>query len=210
MLVVKTTSPATSPSPAKLHPSKQAPSSRTTVARLRLYSKSRSRPVVNRLSANYSTHDPTRQPPPEVRGVRGPAQERLPAHRPALREVYERQVSRSSGRDPASFTDPAARSATHRLDQARERELPLKNQLRVECREGRLVAQETGRCLLEGELFLPLGVRRVIRRHEVQDAVAQSLDNPIAVLLRPEGRVYPVHTVKRGDEPVGQRKVVRC
>src|SRR4028119_1753538 len=34
MLVVKTTSPATSPSPAKLHPLKTDPSSRTSVARL--------------------------------------------------------------------------------------------------------------------------------------------------------------------------------
>src|SRR5215210_3733838 len=151
MLVVKTTSPATSPSPAKLHPSKTAPSSRTTVARLRLYSKLDSRPVVHQISTNYSTHDPTRQHSPQIRGVRRPAQERLPAHRPPLREVHEREVRGSSGRDPTSLTYPPPRSAAHRLDQPREREPSPEDQLRVEHREGRLVAQEPRRGLLEGQ-----------------------------------------------------------
>src|SRR5919199_2658323 len=95
MLVVKTTSPATSPSPAKLQPSKRAPSSRTSVALLLgPYSKPRSYAVVNDLCANYSTHDPPRQPPPEVRGVRGPAQQGLPIHRPFLGEIHERNIRR--------------------------------------------------------------------------------------------------------------------
>src|SRR3712207_6405750 len=100
MLVVKTTSPATSPSPAKLHPSKRAPSSRTTLARLRLCFKLRPYPVVDQLSANYSTRYPARQPPPEIRRVRRPAHERLAAHRPLLREVHECEVGRAAGRDP--------------------------------------------------------------------------------------------------------------
>src|SRR5215207_6912659 len=209
MLVVKTTSPATSPSPAKLHPSKTAPSSRTTVARLRPYSKLRSRPVMYKLSTNYSTHRPTRQSPPEVRGVRRPAQERLPAHRPPLREVHQREVRWFSGRDSTSFTHPAPRRAAHRLDEPRERDPTPENQLRVERCEGRLVSEETRRCLLEGQLLLLGGVRRVIRRHEIEDALTQGLDNPLAIFFRPEGWVYPVHPIERGDQAVRQRQVVR-
>src|SRR5918994_7669960 len=100
MLVVKTTSPATSPSPAKHQPPKTAPSSRTKVARLRPWAspwvgprlgpplcsccKPRSRPVVYRLSTNYSTHDPARQTASQVRGVGGTADQGLPAHYPLL------------------------------------------------------------------------------------------------------------------------------
>src|SRR3712207_6205579 len=98
MLVVKTTSPATSPPPAKLRPSKTAPSSRTTVALLPC-SKLRPDSVVDHLSANYSTHDPARQPPPEVGGVRGPAQQRTPVHPPLLGEVHEREVRWSTDAD---------------------------------------------------------------------------------------------------------------
>src|ERR687885_642708 len=94
MLVVKTTSPATSPSPAKLHPSKTAPSSRTTFARVLPCSKSRPDSVVDHLSANYSTSDPTRQPQPEVRGVQGSTRQALAIHNPLLREVHEHQVRR--------------------------------------------------------------------------------------------------------------------
>src|SRR5215208_2926273 len=209
MLVVKTTSPATSPSPAKLHPSKTAPSSRTTVARLRPYSKLRSRPVMYKLSTNYSTHRPTRQSPPEVRGVRRPAQERLPAHRPPLREVHKREVRWFSGRDPTSFTHPAPRRAAHRLDEPQERDPTPENQFRVKRREGRLVSEETRRCLLEGQLLLLGGVRCVIRRHEIEDALTQGLDNPLAIFFRPEGWVYPVHPIERGDQAVRQRQVVR-
>src|SRR5919107_1194678 len=209
MLVVKTTSPATSPSPAKLHPSKTAPSSSTTVARLRPCSKRHSRPVVDQLSANYSTHYPARQPTPEIRRVRRAAQERLTAHRPPLREVREGEVRGSPCRDPTSLADPAPRRAAHRPDQPWERDPAPENQLGVEGGEGGLVPQKTRRGLLEGQLLLLRGVRRVIRRHEVEDAIAQGFDDPIAVYFRPEGRVYPVHSVERGDEPVGQRQVVR-
>src|SRR5215217_8684520 len=210
MLVVKTTSPATSPPPAKLHPSKTAPSSRTTVARLRPYSNLRSRPVVvYKLSTNYSTHHPTRQSPPVVRGVRRPAQERLPAHRPPLREVHKREVRPFSGRDPTSFTHPAPRRAAHRLDEPQERDPTPENQFRVKRREGRLVSEETRRCLLEGQLLLLGGVRCVIRRHEIEDALTQGLDNPLAIFFRPEGWVYPVHPIERGDQAVRQRQVVR-
>src|SRR5215210_2107196 len=96
MLVVKTTSPETSPPPAKLHPSKTMPSSRTSVALfLGPCSKPRPDPVVYHLSANYSTHDPPRQAPSEIRGVRGPAQEHVSPDRPLLREIDEREVRRS-------------------------------------------------------------------------------------------------------------------
>src|SRR4028119_977115 len=125
MLVVKTTSPATSPSPAKLHPLKTDPSSRTSVARLRPWfgpwlgpwagpplracSKPCSRPVVYRLSANYSTHDPARQPAAQVRGVGRAADQGLPPHRPFLREVNEREVGRRPDGQATSLPDPPAR-----------------------------------------------------------------------------------------------------
>src|SRR5215211_3131057 len=95
MLVVKTTSPATSPSPAKLRPSKRAPSSRTSVALLLgPCCKPCSDPAVHQLSANHSSCDPPRQRAPEVRGVGGPAQQGLPIHLPLFREIHEREVRR--------------------------------------------------------------------------------------------------------------------
>src|SRR5918997_6300988 len=165
MLVVKTTSPATSPPPAKLHPSKTAPSSSTTVARLLPCSKPRSYPVVHQLSANYSTHDPARQPPPEIGGVGRPAQQGLPLHHPLLREVHEREVSRGTDADAPAPADPASRGAAHSLDQPRERDSTVQDQLRVENREGRLVAEEAGRRLLQRQLLLLGGVRRVVCGH---------------------------------------------
>src|SRR5215211_1521248 len=210
MLVVKTTSPATSPPPAKLHPSKTIPSSRTSVALfLGPCSKSSPDPVVHHLSANYSTHDPPRQAPSEVRGVRGPAQEHISLDRPLLGEIDEREIRRGSYPQAAATADPVPRSAAHRFDEPDERESTAQNQLRVERRKRRLVAQETGRGLLEGQLFLLGGVRRVVGRYEVEDAVTQCHRDAVAVFLRPQGRVYPVHPVERADEPVGEREVVR-
>src|SRR5215211_6821467 len=132
MLVVKTTSPATSPSPAKLQPSKTAPSSRTSVALLRMYSKLRSRPVVYRLAANYSTHDPALQRPSEIGGVGGAADERIPPYRPLLREVDERKVGRRPDGQAPPATDPPARGATHRFDESGQREPAAEHQVRVE------------------------------------------------------------------------------
>src|ERR687893_2777514 len=174
MLVVKTTSPATSPPPAKLPPSKTAPSSRTTVARLRPCSKSRPCPFVHHLSANYSTHDAARQPPPEVGGIGRPAQQGVPLHRPLLREIHERKVGRSTDADVPTSVDPASRGAAHRLDQPRGRDSAVQDQLRVESREGCLVAEEAGSCLLQRQLLLLGGVRRVVGGHEVQGTDSQS------------------------------------
>src|SRR5919199_756526 len=134
MLVVKTTSPATSPSPAKLRPSKAAPSSRTRVALLCpwlcTYSKRRSSPVVYRLSANYSSHDPARQGPSEIGGVGRAAEERIPPYRPFLREVDERQVRRrADGQSPTTTTDPPAWGAANRLEEPCEREAAAEDQI---------------------------------------------------------------------------------
>src|SRR5688572_8553214 len=106
MLVVQTTSHATSQPPAKLHPSKTPPSSRTTVARLLTCSKSRPYRVVHHLSANYSTHDAARQPPPEKGRIGGSAQQRPPFHRPPLCEIHERKVGRSTDADASATVDP--------------------------------------------------------------------------------------------------------
>src|SRR5215212_8819238 len=134
MLVVKTTSPATSPSPAKLQPSKAAPSSRTSVARLRprfcprlrpplrMCAKPRSSPVVYGLSADYSTHDPTLQRPPEIGGVGRAAGELASPHGPLLREVDEREIGRRADGQAPSTTDPPARGAAHHLHETRQRE----------------------------------------------------------------------------------------
>src|SRR5215204_3951305 len=147
MLVVKTTSPATSPSPAKLQPSNAAPSSRTSAALLRTYSKTRSSSVVYRLATNYSTHDPARQRPPEIRRIERATDECLAPDRPLLREVEECQISlRADGQAP-SLTDPPAWGAAHRFDEPRQREPPGKDKICVERGERRLVAEESGRGL---------------------------------------------------------------
>src|SRR3712207_6584857 len=150
MLVVKTTSPATSPSPAKLQPRKAAPSSSTRVARLRPWfvpspgstlracSKSRSRPVVYRLSSNYSTHDPARQPAAQVGGVGGTADQGPLVHGPLLREVDEREVSRRPDGQAPPLPDPPARGTAHRLDEPRQGEPAAQYELGVERGEGRL------------------------------------------------------------------------
>src|ERR687894_1443455 len=204
MLVVKTTSPATSPPPAKLHPSKMAPSSRTTVARLRPCSKSRPCPFVHHLSANYSTHDPARQPPPEVGGIGRPAQQGVPLHRPLLREIHEREISRSTDADVPTPVDPASRGAAHRLNQPRERDATAQDQLRVEGRGGGLVAEEAGSGLLQRQFLLLGGVRRVVGGHKVQGTVSQSPRHAAALFLRSQGRVYTVHPVERGDQGIGE------
>src|SRR5215203_3277856 len=139
MLVVKTTSPATSPSPAKLHPWKAAPSSRTTVALhrpwvcppLRMCAKLCSSSIVYRLSTNYSTHDPTLQRPSEIRRVGRAADECTAAHRPLLRKVDEREIRRRADGQAASGTDPAARGAAHRFDESLQRESAAEDQICV-------------------------------------------------------------------------------
>src|SRR5215210_2420975 len=154
MLVVKTTSPATSPSPAKLQPWKTAPSSRTSVALLRTYSKLRSSSIVYRLAANYSTHDPALQRPPEIGGVGRAADEGTPLHRPLLREIDEREVGlRPDGQAPPA-TDPTSGGAAHRFDETGQRKPAVEHQVCVECGECRLVAEEPGRGLLNRQLFL--------------------------------------------------------
>src|SRR5919106_2264519 len=216
MLVVKTTSPATTPSPAKLHPWKAAPSSRTSVALhrswfctpLRTSTKLRSCPFVYRLSTNYCTHDPALQRPSEIRGVGRAADERTPPYRPLLRKVDEREIRRRSYGQAASCTDPASRGAAHSFDEARQREPFAEDQICVQHCEGRLVAEETWRCLFDRQLFLFRGVGRVVGRDEVEDTVAKELLEAGAVSLGPERRVDAVESVERGDEMLGQRQVV--
>src|SRR3712207_2816996 len=164
MLVVKTTSPATSPSPAKLQPWKDAPSSRTSVALLRPWPALRtcaklcSSHVVYRLSTNYSTHDPALHLPPEIRGVGRAADERSPPYRPLLCKVDEREIRQLPDGQAASGTDPATRGAAHRLHEARQREPAAKDKIRIQRGEGRLVAEETRRGLFQWQLFLFRGV----------------------------------------------------
>src|SRR5215207_11724474 len=139
MLVVKTTSPATSPPPAKLQPSKAAPSSRTSVALhrpwlclpLRTCTKLCSSSVVYRLSTNYSTHDPALQRPSEIGGVGRAADERTPPYRPLLRKVDEREICRRADDQAASCTDPAARGAAHRFDEAFQRKPTAEDQMSI-------------------------------------------------------------------------------
>src|SRR3712207_9004267 len=103
MLVVKTTSPAISPSPAKLHPWKAAPSSRTSVALhrpwlclpLRACTKLCSSSVVYQFSTNYSTHDPALQRPSEIGGVGRTADECTPPYRPLLRDRKSTRLNSS-------------------------------------------------------------------------------------------------------------------
>src|SRR5215204_2239312 len=139
MLVAKTTSPAISPSPAKLHPWKAAPSSRTSVALhrpwhcllLRTCTKLCSSSVVYRLSTNYSTHDTALQSPSEVGGVGRAADERTPPYRPLLRKVDERKICRRADGQAASGTDPATWGAAHRFDQAFQREPAAEDQIGI-------------------------------------------------------------------------------
>src|SRR3954462_10869659 len=126
MLVVKTTSPATSPSPAKVQPSNAAPSSRTSVALLRpwlrTYSKFCSRSVVYRLAANYSAHDPACQGSSQIRRVVRTADHGVPIHRPLLRKVHERKIRRLPNTKSAPLPDPSVRRAAHGLYETRQRE----------------------------------------------------------------------------------------
>src|SRR5215204_5333008 len=126
MLVVKTTSPATSPPLANVQPGKLAPSSRTTSARLRPplnpCSKPCSHSVVYQLAADRRSRDAALEAPPEVRAVARPAHDGLRPHRPFLREVHEREVRGRPNGDAAGASDPRPRRRSHRLDEAMERE----------------------------------------------------------------------------------------
>src|SRR5829696_1204969 len=213
MLVVKTTSPAISPSPAKLQPSNAAPSSRTSVALLRpwlrTYSKFCSRPVVYRLAANYSANNPTRQGPSPIRRVGRAADHGAPIHRPLFRKVNERQVRRHTNPESTPLPDPTARRAAHGLYETRQREPAAEDQLGVERGEGCLVAEKARRGLLHRQLLLLRGVRRVIRSHEVEDAIPEGRLDAIAVVHRPERGVDPVEPFQGRNEIVRQREVVR-
>src|SRR5919202_2351786 len=169
MLVVKTTSPEISPSPAKVQPAYEVPSSRTTKALLRRpclspYSKLRSCSVVHQLTANHRAHDAPLEPPSEVRAVGGPADQGIRPNRPLFGEVHERQIPRRTRRDPIrnTPTDQTPRSTRHRLDQPRERKLSTLHQLRVERGEGCLVPQETRGGLLQRKLLLRSSMRRMV------------------------------------------------
>src|SRR5687767_13864048 len=158
MLVVKTTSPVTSPEPAKLQPSKAAPSSRTNVAWLRptlcTYSKPRSSPVVYQTSANYSTHDPARQGPPEKWRVGRVADQGAAIHHPVLREIHERQVRHRADREAPPLPDPPPGRRAHRPYESVEREPAVEDELRVERGERGLMAEESRGGLLQRELLL--------------------------------------------------------
>src|SRR5215210_98847 len=126
MLVVKTTSPATSPSPANVQPGKLAPSSRTTRARLRPplnpCSKPCSHSVVYQLAADHRPHDAAPEAAPEVRAVARPAHEGVRPHRPFLREVHEHEVRRRPNGDGAGTPDPRSGRRSHRLDETRKQQ----------------------------------------------------------------------------------------
>src|SRR5215217_331896 len=189
MLVVKTTSPLTSPSPAKARPEKEVPSSNTTNARFRPRlspdSKPCSRSVVHRIATDYRGHDASLEPPSEVRAVRGPTAQGVLPDRPLFREVHEHEVRGRTRKDPTSpAPDPTPRSAGYGLDEARERKFSAVHQLRVECREGRLVPQKAGRGLLQRELLLRRGVWGVVRSHKVEGTVLKSLPDPEPVAIR--------------------------
>src|SRR5215210_2983297 len=119
MLVVKTTSPATSPSPAKVQPANAAPSSRTSVARIRPWlrtcSKPRSHPVVYRFAANYSIHDAARQGAAEIRRVGRTADHGVPSDGPLRGEIHEREIRRLSDLQATTLSYPTPRRAAHRL-----------------------------------------------------------------------------------------------
>src|SRR5215216_2168641 len=125
MLVVKTTSPATSPSPAKVQPEKEVPSSRTTNARLRSQTrpslrcfKPRSYRVVYQLAAHQRALDAPLELSPEVRAIRGPTHEGVCLYGPLLGQVHERQICGRSREDPVvAASDPTSRGASHHLDQ---------------------------------------------------------------------------------------------
>src|SRR5215213_704291 len=203
MLVVKTTSPATSPPPAKLQPSKAAPSSRTSVARLRpslrMCSKLRSSPVVYCLSSNYSTHDPALQRPSEIGGVVRTAGERASSYRPLFREVDEREICRRADGQAPRTTDPPARCAAHRFYETRQREPAAEHEVRVERGEGRLVAEEARCGLFDRQLFLFPSMGRVVRSDEVEDALAQGPLDALTVAVWPERWVDAVESFERRD-----------
>src|SRR5919199_15633 len=172
MLVVKTTSPEVSPSPAKVQPAYEVSSSRTTKALLRRpclspYSKLCSCSVVHQLTADHRAHDASLEPPPEVRAVGGPADQGIGPNRPLFGEIHERHIPQRTRRDPIRTTGPTPRSTRHRLDQPRERKLSTLHQLRVERGEGRLVPQEARCGLLQRKLLLRSDMRRMVRHHEV-------------------------------------------
>src|SRR5918998_3239020 len=212
MLVVNTTSPATSPSPAKLQPSNAAPSSRTSVACLRpwldTYPKLSSRLVVYRLAANYSIHDAARQGAAEIRRVGRTADHGVPSDGPLLGEIHEREIRHRSDLQATALPHPPPRCAAHSLHETCQREPAVQDQVGIERGEGRLVPEESRRGLLQRQFFLFRSVGRVIRGHEVEDAFAQGRLDAITVGAGPEWWVDAVEPVQGGDEIVRQREMV--
>src|SRR5215207_2004486 len=214
MLVVKTTSPATSPSPANVQPEKDVPSSSATSARFCLCPSFCFKPcscsIVNKLAADHRTLHAPLELPPEVWAVGRPTDHRIRPNRPLLGEVHERQIRGSPRKHAAVATvlNPTTRRASHCLDEAREREPSALHQLRVEHRECRLVPQKTRRSLLQRKLLLGGGVWGVVRRHRVKGTIPQGLPDLKPVVVRPQRRVDPVKPLQRADQLVGEGQMV--
>src|SRR5918994_960762 len=214
MLVVNTTSPATSPSPAKVQPAKAAPSSRTSVALLRpwlrTYSKLRSCSVVYRRSANYSIHDAACQGTAEIRRVGRTADHGLPPDGPLLGEIHEREIRRPPDLQITALTYPPPRRATHRLHKSCQREPATQNQVGIQGGEGRLVTEEPRCGLLQRQLLLFRSVGRVVRSHEVEDTFAQRRLDATTVGGGPQWRIDAVESVQGRDQIVRQGEMVWC
>src|SRR5215212_7420756 len=208
MLVVKTTSPPTSPFPAKLQPSNAAPSSRTSVVLLRTYSKFRSSLVVYRLATNYSIHHPARQGSSEKRRVVRTADQSVAVYRPLLREVNEREIRHRPNPEPPPLPDPPPGRAAHSLHETRERDPAAEDKVSIKRSEGGLVAKEARSGFLHRQLLLLRSVRGVVGRHEVEDTVAQGCLDAAAVAVGPQRRIDPIEPLQCRDEFVGQREMV--
>ena len=98
----------------------------------------------------------------------------------------------------------------HPLDEQRQVEDARQHEVGVERREGGLQAGRAHRRLLEGHLLLVARVRGVVGRDAVDRAVAQPLDQRLAVGLGRErrvhlhARVHPAHVLLGEQQVVGR------
>ena len=130
-------------------------------------------------------------------------------HRPRRVEIEQDEVGRLPHLDPRHRQpEEPSRAGGHALEHEAEVELARLDEVGVDRRERRLEAGDTERRLLERRVLLVPCVRRVIGGDAGDRAVAEPLEQRLAIVLRAERRVHLAVGVESAHSVVGEAEVV--
>ena len=160
-------------------------------------------------AATVSSTRPRSVRPGEAAVLRAAFVAALP-HDPLGVEVDEHEVRGLAHGDRRDEQVEQAEARRELLDDELERQRAGHDEVGVDRRERRLQPGRAHRRLLERDVLLVAGVRRVVGRDAVDRAAAQTLDERLAVLFGAQRRVHLAARVERAHVLVGHRQVVRA